>query len=180
MNKLSDQVKVLQTSPPILASVSSAPTLDSNNCWLSSAEKLGLKKTATSVPKPSQLEVKITNSILSEQADRDRRKKNLVIFGIPSHSSTAIDENAKKKEESDEDRKKLEKVFQAIDVDIAKVKAIHRFKVRQASTRPAPILVELTEESDRNIFLRSAKKLKTMEHFREVYINADLTEKERI
>ena len=38
LNKLSDQVKVLQTSPPILASVSSAPTIDSNSCWLSSAE----------------------------------------------------------------------------------------------------------------------------------------------
>ena len=94
VNKLLDQVKVLQSSPTPLVQPLGAPALDINNCWLSSAEKLGLKKTATTVPKPTQLEIKITNSILSEQADLDRRKKKIVIFGIPVHSSSTTKESA--------------------------------------------------------------------------------------
>ena len=180
VNKLLDQVKVLQSSPTPLVQPLGAPALDINNCWLSSAERLGLKKTATTVPKPTQLEIKITNSILSEQADRERRKNKLVIFGIPVHSSSATEESAKKKEEADEDKKNTDLVFQAMGVDLTKVKTVHRFRVRQESNRPPPVLVELTDETARTNFLQSAKKLRKIAMFKDVFVNADLTEKERI
>ena len=45
----------------------------------------------------------MTNSILSEQTDRERRKNKTVIFGIPVHPSSATEESARKKEEADED-----------------------------------------------------------------------------
>ena len=71
-------------------------------------------------------------------------------------------------------------VLKAIDEDISKVKIIHRFKARQVNTRPASVLVQLTEESVRNVFMQSAKKLRNISRFKNVYINAHLTEKEKI
>ena len=52
-------------------------TLDPGNCWLSSAYRLDLKKSLAKIPKPSQLEVKTTNAILSEQAERDMSRRNV-------------------------------------------------------------------------------------------------------
>ena len=66
---------------------------------------------------PTQLEIKITNSILSEQADRERKKNKIVIFSIPVHPSSATEESARKKEEADEDKRKLDLVFQEMGVD---------------------------------------------------------------
>ena len=79
-------------------------TLDQGNCWLSSAERLGLKKSLAEIPKPSQLEVKITNAILSEQADRDRRKSNVLILGVTESKSNLTAENDRKDEEHKMDK----------------------------------------------------------------------------
>ena len=65
-------------------------------------------------------------------------------------------------------------------VELTKVKTIDRFRVRQESKRPPPELVELTEETARTNFLQSAKKLRRIATFKDVFFNADLTEKERI
>ena len=81
-----------------------------------------------------------------------------MVFGISVHPSSATEESARKKEEADEDKRKLDLVFQEMGVDLTKVKTIHRLRVRQESNRPPPVLVELTDETAGTTFLQAAKK----------------------
>ena len=120
-------------------------TLDPGNCWLSSAERLGLKKSSAEIPKPSQLEVKITNAILSEQADRDRRKSNVLILGVTESKSNLTAENDRKDEEHKMDKDKVEKILDTIGVNKSNVVSIVRFKPKAPSNRPPPILIRFSE-----------------------------------
>ena len=165
----------LVSSAPIIGS-----TLETGNCWLSSAERLGLKKSLVEVPKPSQMEVKITNAILSEQADRDRRKKNLLIFGVTDSISNLATENDRKEEVERLDKEKVDRILESIGADKSKVVSIVRFKPKISSQRSPPILIRTSDESYRNSVLSAAKRLRGLSAFKDVYINADLTEKERM
>ena len=77
-------MRQLENSALSSAAPTIGATLDRGNFGLSSTERLGLKKSSTEILKLSQMEVKITNAILSEQADRDKRKRNVLIQEVTS------------------------------------------------------------------------------------------------
>ena len=114
VNQLTDQVRQLESLALSSAAPAIGATLDRGKCWLSSAEKLGLKKSSTEILKPSQMEVKITNAILSEQADRDRRKRNVLILGVIESISNLSTENERKDEVHKMDKEKVDKVLHTI------------------------------------------------------------------
>jgi hypothetical protein len=47
------------------------------------------------------------------------------------------------------------------------------------SSKPGPIIVELSDVSERNPLLTAAKKLRNLDNFKGVFISPDLTEAER-
>ena len=180
VQQLSDQINKQVKSGLVSSASVTGPTLEAGNCWLSSAERLGLKKNSVEIPKPSQMEVKITNAIFSEQADRERRKKNLLIFGVIDSYSNLTTENDRKEEIQKQDKEKVERIVESIGANKTQIVSIIRFKPQIQSQRAPPILVRISDEAHRNNILSAAKKLRTAPAFKDVYINADLTEKERI
>ena len=68
-----------------------------------------------------------------------RQKKELSQKDFKVHPSSASEESARKKEEADEDKRKLDLVFQEMSVDLTNVKTINRFRVRQESNRPPEV-----------------------------------------
>ena len=145
-----------------------SPTLEAGNCWLSSAKRLGLKKNLVEIPKPTQMEVKITNAILSEQADRERRRKNLLIFAVNDSYSNLTTENVRQEEIQKQDKEKVERVVESIGADMTQIVSIIRFKPQIQSQRAFPILVRISDEAHRNNILSAAKKLRSAQAFKHV------------
>ena len=126
------------------------------------------------------MEVKITNAILSEQADSDSRKRNVLILGVTESISNLSTENERKDEIHKIDKEKVEKILDTIGANKSNVVSIVRFKPKTQSNRPPPILIRFEEDIHRNSTLLAAKKLRSTTVYKDVFINADLTEKERI
>lgn len=61
-----------------------------------------------------------------------------------------------------------------------KIKSFRRFKQNTNSDRPPPILIQLHGENNRPLVLKASKELRNKNEFRDVYINPDLAEAERI
>ena len=102
--------------------------------------------------------MKITNAILSEQADKDKRKINVLILGVTESKSNLTTENDRKDEEHKKmDKDKVEKILDTIGVKKSHVVSIVRFKPKAPRNRPLPILIRFSEEITRKSNLMAAK-----------------------
>ena len=103
----------------------------------------------------------IANIVATEKKSVAKKEKNLIIFGLPTQSGT------------DGDKKELKKIFDAIEstVNPESVK-LTRFKGKD--NRPGPILVEFESVEIKNQVLKSARKLRDSNEYKNVYINLDL------
>ncbi|XP_065668576.1 uncharacterized protein LOC136088567 [Hydra vulgaris] len=119
---------------------------------------------------PEQLVV--ANATINELHDREKRKRNLIVFGIPESTQTDF------LNKRNEDEKKIADVFDFIGK--ADIKPVYTRRLRSKDkTKPGPILVELNEPSIRNPVLLAAKKLRNSIDHKQIYISPDLTEAER-
>ena len=106
--------------------------------------------------------------------------RNVLILGVTESKSNLTVENDRKDEEHKMDKDKVEIIMDTIDVNKSNVVAIVRFKPKAPSNRPPAILIRFSEEIHRISTLMAAKKLVGASAYKYIYINADLTEKERI
>jgi len=113
----------------------------------------------------------VVNAAINETKDRERRKKNVIVFGLTE--STQVVEIEKQAD----DKKRVEKIINQTGAS-ATVTFIRRFKSK--SERPGPILVGLSEAADRNPLLLKAKNLRSSEEHKNIYIAPDLTDAERM
>ena len=102
-----------------------------------------------------------------EKDERERRKNNLLIFGVNKSS-----------EDTNEAIKQVEAIFSKIGIAPSVIAHSRRFRQNDAS-KPAPIFVRLSEGTDRHQVILAAKKLRTSTEFKNVFINPDRTEAER-
>ena len=115
----------------------------------------------------------VVNAALNEQRDGEKRRRNVIVFGInESQLGTNINDKA------NEDKVKIEKLFQDLNL-ITKPSFVKRLKSKKED-KPCPILVGLSEQSERNPLLLAAKKLRVLEQYKTVYISPDLTDAERL
>lgn len=78
-----------------------------------------------------------TNFVLAEKQDREKRKSNLIVFGV-------------KVERETEDRTQIEKLFSSIGVDSNTIEHVRRFRSKYSQgTETEPIFVRLKEGVDR-------------------------------
>jgi hypothetical protein len=130
-----------------------------------------IKQGAKNAKKPAD-QIAVTNATISKMNELTRRRKNVIIYGVPeSNKEIATERRA-------EDEVKLKEILAAIGKDEVTQAYSRRLKSKD-TTRPGPILVELKEEANRNPLLLAAKKLREIETFKLVYISPDLTETER-
>jgi hypothetical protein len=113
----------------------------------------------------------VVNAAINEAKDRERRKKNVLVFGL--NESTQVIEVEKQVD----DKKRVENIIRQTGAS-ATVTFIKRFKSK--TERPGPVLVGLSEAADRNPLLLKAKNLRNIEEFKNIYIAPDLTDAERM
>jgi len=100
---------------------------------------------------------------VSEVMEREKRKNNLVIFGIEETN----DEMATK------DRLKV--IVNALELEESKIKYVGRVGRYVEGSRARIVRVECNDSETKRKFLKGANKLKTMEGFNNIYISLDLT-----
>ena len=157
----------------IEAGASAFPSLDgsSGTLWSSVASRA---TAGSSAPKPSDLQREVTNSVLSENEERERRKQNVLIFGLAESQATT--ENIRE----EDDKKAIAEMLQVMKVRPENIKSVKRFKRKAGdSNRAPPVFVRLNDKVDRNEILSAARFLKDSEKFKKVFVNPDLTEFER-
>lgn len=111
---------------------------------------------------------------MADKKDRERRSKNVSIFGVTVSNKTSEEERLA------EDKDNLKEIFEQIGISTRRIASFHRFKSKPNQTFSSPILVKLGSESDRNEIIAAAKKLKRSgNRFARMYMNPDMTEVER-
>lgn len=122
----------------------------------------------------------IESELLTEMNDRDKRKNNLVLFGVLEAEVKATDPEG-------DDNAKIQKIFRCLGEDDAFPSVVKFFRLgrRLGNCRPIKLVFHSSEVRER--VLKAGWKLSRLEsdhHFRRVYIKPDLTvrqlEKDRL
>ena len=113
----------------------------------------------------------IATFVLSEFGLREKKKKNVIVFGAPGSKSSKVEEKRS------DDKKAIQQIFTGIGVKVKGVVSYRRFK--KTSDRVAPILIMMQDVKSQLEVLAAAKKLRNSPSHSSVYFNADMTETER-
>ncbi len=119
-----------------------------------------------------QKQIKVVNTLASEINERERRKKNVIIFGLAEPSNVNQDEKIKA------DEVKVKSLINELE-DKVHVKRITRLKTKINTNKPSAIIIELENERERNSLLFNAKKLKNHNFYKNVFLSIDMTLSER-
>ena len=129
--------------------------------------------TPQSTTTTQQLPINIID--IDEYQDRERRKNNLIVYGIKESKSN--DPQTRK----EEDTKVIKSITDALRVnDVAVSKIIRLGQPRDnEGEKPRPILLALEDNRKKRLILNNAKKLREIEGWNSIFISPDLTWKER-
>lgn len=113
--------------------------------------------------------------IIGEISERNRRKRNVMIYGVPeSHESLSTEARANK------DKEYVLKVLSTVNKNTA-ADQCKTFRIgRQAEGKVRPIKVTLHNEDEAIGFIRSAKNLKNSEYNRKIFISEDRTPRQQM
>ena len=151
-------------------------TLSSSNARLESivndlSKSIGSKYPQSNPPNellnvhvPSVVAVDVVN----ELHNRERRKCNVVLHNLPEPTDL---------QENNDANSFLEICHSTLNLKVEVVKC-YRLGKKQSS-RPRSLLVQLRDETSRNLVLSNAPKLRHSQTWRQVYIQQDLTPPER-
>lgn len=131
-----------------------------------------MKSEYASTPKP---EVNNFEDIVAEINERNKRKRNLIIYGISEHSNGTDEDRAKSDKVKTTDLLKF-LVPTMMENENYDIKPIRLGIVK--SNRPRPIKVILRNDQMVNNVIQNAKKLKNNHNFGRVSVAFDRTPKE--
>ena len=115
----------------------------------------------------------VKDEITVEKKDQEERAENIVIHGVPES------EKPTGQEKKEEDADTVLRIAREIGVEIkGAVEAKFRAGQRRAE-KPRPIIVKVTDGETRTALLRKAHLLKRKEEWKTVYVQPDLTFKQR-
>lgn len=104
--------------------------------------------------------------VADEIADRDRRKRNVIVYNLPEEPNRAAD------------KAKFIEVCKAVSSNGISIEKLFRLG-RKAQNRHRPLLVRFDSENDRQSILSAAPRLRLSDEFKQVYIVNDKTKVER-
>jgi hypothetical protein len=132
-----------------------------------------IKKTSEGAPPISESETRIVNAISSEQKEKVKKEKNVVVFGLKESSRKSKDEI---KEDDDEG---ISELFDAIGLEKSNI--VKHFRLNSGDkSKPGPLVIELVDSSYQKQVLSVARDLNKIEAYKnKVFINPDLTYRQR-
>lgn len=113
----------------------------------------------------------------AEEKEREKRKRNLILFGVPEPNT-----NLKHQRLQMDNEKVAEICNVLIDEDITKDDIEHSMRKGRKSTDNTsvrPVVITLTSEELKRNIIRNAQKLNDTEDYQAITINLDMTVKER-
>lgn len=157
------------------AGLSSLPSLVESIRVLRS-ELAEVKKTISTMPAvasaPSGMDTgELVDRVLREYKERENRKVNAVIFGLPeTHKSDSA-------ASPDAERVSVEAVLSAVDpnVDLSGLKFFRLGKSKPGMVKPRPIKVVFPSADRAVSIIGKASRLRKTDSFRNVYVNYDKT-----
>jgi len=105
---------------------------------------------------------------VSEVMEREKRKNNLVIFGIDETNDEAVT------------REKVNVIIRAVGLDESKIKYFGRVGRHVAGARPRIVRVVCEDSEVKRNLLKATNRLKTLEGYSNIYIDLDLTKVQQI
>lgn len=117
---------------------------------------------------------KFIEEIISEVSERQRRKRNILIFNVKEERHRPHDE------QNVADKNNIHKIVQLL-VPSTKLNICNVFRLgmpNSSNTRPRPIKLCLTNEEDALKLLKKSQALKETNEFKEVFLTSDKTPRE--
>ena len=117
------------------------------------------------------------NSAVAKHDERERRKQNIMVFGLAMQNANNEEDQRKDDEEA------LNKLLSSVGIDTGSLVSFRRFRAKPSnvpSSPPPPILLKLADGVNRIHVLAAAKKLRCIKGYERVFINQDMTDSERV
>jgi len=111
-------------------------------------------------------------NVVDEYLDRERRKLNLIIYGLPEVSVPTGSE--RKSADLDGIQELVRSEFNINNLETSKC-----FRLGRQGNKLRPLLITLSDSSVRRQILRNAKNLRNSSKYKNVFISPDLTPQER-
>jgi len=141
-------------------------------------EIVRLKKTYSEMVGDSQMEGARSSGVnpqnrnmqveVSEAMEREKRRNNLVLFGIQETNDEGIT------------REKVKEIVEAVGIEEGKVKYFGRVGRNSVTNKMRVVRVVCEDVETKRKFLKSANKLKQMEGFDKIYVSLDLTKMQQL
>ncbi|KAJ3663951.1 hypothetical protein Zmor_008164 [Zophobas morio] len=133
------------------------------------AQITDLKSTITITPQPDKYDFE---DIVQEITEREKRKCNIVLFGVaeqPPHFT--------KDQRQEEDKGIVGDIMKEVGSNIQTTNSkIHRLgRYSENNPRPRPIKVILSNEMEAHDIIQKAKKIKSVERFKDIFLSYDKT-----
>ena len=109
-----------------------------------------------------------TEDLLYEIEERQKRRKHLIVAGLPECSNGTLEERAAKDEET---LRELSRGIGLENFDVEEVRRIGRI----SSSKPRLLRVKCYDNESKIAMLRKARSLRHLPQYSKVYINPDLT-----
>ena len=104
---------------------------------------------------------------MSEAWEREKRKNNLVIFGVEETGDVEIS------------KEKVKAIVNIVGLDQEKVKYFGRIGRNNGGAKVRIIRVICEDQETRRKFLMGSNKLRSVEGYERIYISADLTKEQQ-
>ena len=111
----------------------------------------------------------LPENLLEEFEDRSRRRRNIIISGIPERSEGSADERMKA--DKDDVEEVLQTLWKQYDDELVRC---HRIG-RQTTGKSRLLRVVLQDEEAKSSILSNARELRKCPSYKSVYVNPDLT-----
>lgn len=124
-----------------------------------------------------QHQTNAVHEIIHEVEERERRKLNLVISGLPEpviHDDDCDDESIQN------DRHNCDLMLRSLNITEADGITVHRIGRARQGDRPRLLKLKCNNIEQKITILRKARELRSHQRYREVYINPDRTHLQQI
>jgi hypothetical protein len=147
---------------------------DANNIQLNSNKPLFSDLFKSKETENMSFEVKNIYNIQQDLLERDNKKNNIIIYGLP------IDKFENNDIDFDSDNLKIDKMLTKVSVDLSKIVKFKRLINKSGIITNPPILIEFKEYNEKINLLKKSSEIRKFSEYEKIYINEDLTTAQRI